>query len=91
MSEIDTALIYEILRSIQKSQSEIKATLVDHTRQFVRIREELNGLRSDDLRREVLQAQMDSRLQRIEAHRDLTDAYFECRNHCRVSARTVTH
>ncbi|CAM9503284.1 unnamed protein product, partial [Phaeothamnion confervicola] len=43
-------------------------------RQFIRVREELNGLRGDDIRREVLQAQMDHRLERIEKRLNLSDA-----------------
>lgn len=74
MSNIDNELIYEILKSIQTSQAEIKSALTDHSRQFIRIREELNGLRADDLRREALQAQMDIRLNRIEARLQIHDA-----------------
>jgi hypothetical protein len=54
--------------------SEVKATLADHSRQFIRVREDINDLRGDDLRRESLQAQMDVRLQRIENRLNLTDA-----------------
>jgi hypothetical protein len=38
------------------------------------IREEINNLRSDDLRRETVQAQMDLRLERIETRLNLHDA-----------------
>jgi hypothetical protein len=48
--------------------------LSDHTRQLIKVREDINSLRGDDLRRETLQAQMDTRLQRIETHLNLTDA-----------------
>ena len=74
MADIDAQLLYEILKSIQKTQGEIKTTLADHTRQLIRIREEINGLRSDDLRRENLQAQIDVRLDRIEARLEIHDA-----------------
>jgi hypothetical protein len=74
MAEITNELIYEILKSLQAGQTEIKATLSDHTHQLIRVREEINALRSDDLRRESLQAQMDTRLQRIENRLHLTDA-----------------
>lgn len=69
----DAAHIYAIAKSIQTTQGEVEATLVDHTRQVIRIREEINGLRPDDLRRENLQAQMDVRLDRIEARLDTHD------------------
>ena len=74
MPQITNELLYEILKSIQTGQAEIKATLADHTHQLIRVREKINALRSDDLRRESLQAQMDTRLQRIENRLNLTDA-----------------
>ena len=74
MTQISNEPIYEILKSIQAGQGEIKATLSDHTHQLIRVREEINALRSDDLRRESLQAQMDTRLQRIENRLNLADA-----------------
>lgn len=74
MVEVTNDLIYEILKSLQAGQADIKATQADHTRQLIRLREEVNGLRGDDLRRETLQAQMDSRLERIEIRLNLADA-----------------
>lgn len=74
MPQITNELIYEILKSLQAGQAEMKATLTDHTRQLIRVREEINALRGDDLRRESIQAQMDARLQRIENRLDLTEA-----------------
>jgi hypothetical protein len=38
------------------------------------LREDINNLRSDDLRRETMQVQMDMRPDRIEARLDLRDA-----------------
>jgi hypothetical protein len=38
------------------------------------IREDINNLRSDDLRRETVQVQMDLRLERIETRLNLHDA-----------------
>jgi hypothetical protein len=74
MSDITNELLYEVLKKIQTDIGEIKATLSDHTRQFIRLREDINNLRGDDLRRETLQAQMDTRLQRIENRLNLSDA-----------------
>jgi hypothetical protein len=71
---ITNELMLEILKQLQKDMADVKATLADHTRQFIRVREELNGLRGDDIRREVLQAQMDHRLERIEKRLNLSDA-----------------
>ena len=71
---VTNELIYEVLKQIQDRLVKVESTQTDHTRQLIRIREELNGLRGDDIRREVLQAQMDQRLQRIENRLNLTDA-----------------
>jgi hypothetical protein len=74
MTEITSQLIYEILRSIQTTLAEMKAGQADHTRQLLRIRDDINGLRGDDLRLESLQATMDARLERIERRLNLSDA-----------------
>jgi hypothetical protein len=71
---VTNELIYDVLKQLQADMAEVKATLADHTRQFIRVREDINTLRGDDLRRESLQAQMDVRLQRIETRLNLTDA-----------------
>ena len=71
---VTNELLYEVLKSIQAGQVEIKTTLADHTRQLLRIREDINALRGDDLRRETMQAQMDVRLERIETRLNLSDA-----------------
>ncbi len=72
--DVTNGLMFENLKQLQKDMVDVKATLADHTRQFIRVREELNGLRGDDIRREVLQAQMDHRLERIEKRLNLSDA-----------------
>ncbi|MGC2659932.1 MAG: hypothetical protein WA324_18395 [Bryobacteraceae bacterium] len=74
MSQIDDKLIYEILKKLQDGQARVLEILADHSRQFIRIREDINGLRGDDLRRETMQAQIDTRLDRIEARLNLSDA-----------------
>ena len=74
MTDVSNELLYSVLKSIQGSLAEIKATLLDNSRLFVRVREDINGLRGDDLRRESMQAQMDIRLERIEARLNLHDA-----------------
>jgi hypothetical protein len=74
MPQITNELIYEVLKQLQAWQDEINGMLSDHTRQLIRVREDINSLRCDDLRRETLQAQMDTRLQRIETRLNLTDA-----------------
>jgi hypothetical protein len=74
MAQITNEIIFEILKNLQAGVAEIKATLADHTHQLIRVREDINALRGDDLRRESLQAQMDTRLQRIENRLNRTDA-----------------
>ena len=74
MADVNNQLLYEILKTIQSGQVELKAALGDQPRQLIRIRKEINSLRGDDLRREALQAQMDVRLDRIEHRINLTDA-----------------
>ena len=71
---VTNELIYDVLKQVQADVAEVKGTLADHTRQFIRVREDINSLRGDDLRRESLQTQMDVRLQRIEKHLNLSDA-----------------
>ena len=72
--KVDNELIYEVLKKLQAGQAEMKATLGDVVTQVIRVREDISNLRSDDLRRERVQAQMDVRLERIEARLNLNDA-----------------
>ncbi len=74
MTQITNDIIYEILKKIQAEIGAVKQTQGDHTHHLLRLREEVNNLRSDDLRRENLQAQMDVRLERIETRLNLSDA-----------------
>lgn len=74
MPEVTNDLIYEILKRLQTDIGEVKKTLADHGHQLIRIREEINALRGDDLRRESMQAQMAHRLERIEKRLSLSDA-----------------
>ncbi|MDO9459800.1 MAG: hypothetical protein Q7N95_06750 [Alphaproteobacteria bacterium] len=75
MAEIITnELIYEILKQIQERLNRHELMLKDLQTGQIRIREELNGLRGDDIRREVMQARMDQRLERIENRLNLSDA-----------------
>ncbi len=78
---VTSELMFEVLKQIQERLARMESVLADHTRQFIRVREDINsvredinGLRGDDLRREAVQAKMDERLQRIENRLNLTDA-----------------
>lgn len=74
MAEVTNELLYEVLKKLQADMAEVKTTLGDHGRQLIRIREDINVLRGDDLRRESMQAHMDHRLERIEQRLQLADA-----------------
>ncbi len=71
---VTNELIYEVLKQIQEKLERHERILKDLQAGQFRVREELNGLRGDDIRREVLQAQMDHRLERIEKRLSLSDA-----------------
>lgn len=73
-TEITNELMYDILKQIQATLAEVKSAQREHSRQLIRVREDINALRGDDLRRETLQAQMDVRLERIETRLRLHDA-----------------
>jgi hypothetical protein len=47
---ITNELIYEVPKKIQGDLTEIKSTRADHSHQFIRVREDINGLRADGLR-----------------------------------------
>jgi hypothetical protein len=74
MTEITNELMYGVLKQIQTTLAEVKTTQLEHSRTLIRVREDINSLRGDDLRRETLQAQMDVRLERIETRLNLQDA-----------------
>ena len=74
MVEITLELMYEVLKKIQEGQARIIETQADHTRQLIRLREEIHNLRGDDLRQETMQIQIDTPLQRIETRLNLHDA-----------------
>lgn len=67
MTEITNELMYEVLKKIQADVASIKATVADHTRLLVRMRE-------DDLRLESMQSETQLRLDRIEERFTLRDA-----------------
>ena len=71
---VTNELIFDVLKQIQERLSRHEQMLKDLQAGQVRIREELNGLRGDDIRREIQQARMDQRLERIENRLNLSDA-----------------
>ena len=54
MPEATPELMYEILKKLPDAQTRIiEEPLADHAHQLLRLREDVNNLRSDDLRRET--------------------------------------
>ena len=74
MADDPQNLMLDHLRAIRNDLAVVKASQEDHTRQLIQIREDINRLRGDDLRRESVQLHMDQRLDRIEARLNLADA-----------------
>jgi hypothetical protein len=71
---VTNELIFEVLKQLQAGQARIIENQADHSRQIIQVRQDINNLRGDDLRRETMQAQMDTRLDRIETRLNLHDA-----------------
>jgi hypothetical protein len=44
---ITNELIYEVLKQIQERLARVESVLADHTRQFIRVREDINSVRED--------------------------------------------
>ena len=74
MADDPQNLILDHLRAIRSDLAAVKGAQEDHARQLIQIREDINRLRGDDLRRESVQLHMDQRLDRIEARLQLADA-----------------
>jgi hypothetical protein len=74
MTDNPQNLILDHLRAIRSELATVKAAQEDQTRQLIQIREDINRLRGDDLRRESVQLHMDQRLDRIETRLNLADA-----------------
>jgi hypothetical protein len=70
---ITNELIYEVLKKIQGDLTEIKGTLADHSHQFIRVREDINGLRADGLRQERTIATVQVDVERINTRLGLID------------------
>lgn len=64
----------EVLKNFQARVTCVESILAAHTRQLIRVHEDINGLHMDDLRRETMPEQMGIHRQRIEKHLNLTDA-----------------
>jgi hypothetical protein len=54
MTDITNDLMYGVLKQIQATLAEVKATQLEHSRTLIRVREDINSLRGDDLRRETV-------------------------------------
>lgn len=40
-------LLYEVMKQLQADLAEVKAVQTDHSRQFIRVREDIDSLRGD--------------------------------------------
>jgi septation ring formation regulator EzrA len=88
MIEPTNKLIYELLKSMQGEMAEMRATLADHSQQFINIRDQLHtmdgvigglhsqihDLKGDMLRLEKNQIAMKHDIERIKRRLDLVDA-----------------
>lgn len=70
---ITNELIYEVLKKLQTDVAQIKETQRDHSQQFIRLREDINGIRSDALRQERSVASMQTDIERINQRLGLID------------------
>ena len=48
MAEVTLDLMYEVLKKLQDGQARIIETQADPSRQLLKLREDINNLRSDD-------------------------------------------
>jgi hypothetical protein len=71
---VTNELIYEILKHLQADMAVVKMTLADHSRQFVELRKQINGLQGEVIRLEERIVGVDTRLDRIEARLNLVEA-----------------
>jgi len=74
MTEDIDNLVLEQLRAIRGDLGEIKETLTDHTRQLLRVREDIHNVQGDVLRHDDRFARLELRLDRIEKRLGLIDA-----------------
>ena len=71
---VTNELLYEVLKQLQAGQVDMKASLTDHTRQFIGLREQLHTMEGNFLRQERLMATLENRIERIETRLGLSEA-----------------
>jgi hypothetical protein len=74
MTEELENLVLEQLRAVRGDLGQIKDTLADHSRQFIRVRADIHDLQGDILRHDENFARLELRLDRIEKRLGLIDA-----------------
>jgi len=67
-------MIYELAKDVQSKVNQIEQSVRDLVQGQLRIRKDINELRSDIIRYDKSFAQIDVRLDRIEKRLDLVDA-----------------
>jgi len=71
--KVSNELIYEILKDMQKRHDKHDRNFKDLQESVVRVREDINGLRGDFLRQERWQAELETRIDRIETRLEISD------------------
>jgi hypothetical protein len=74
MAEIDSILVYEVLKAIQRATSELKAGLSELKQEANAIRGHLISMQQDIHNIYVVLVRHETRLDRIERRLELTDA-----------------
>lgn len=67
-------LVLEQLRAVRGDLGQIKETLADHSRQFIRVRSDIHELKGDLLRHDENFARVELRLEHIEKRLGLIEA-----------------
>lgn len=72
--KVTNELLYEILKNVQADLAVVKATQSDHSRQFIDLRKQINGVQAELIRLEERIVGVETRLERIETRLDLVEA-----------------
>jgi hypothetical protein len=73
---VTNELIYDLLKQLQADVAEVKATLADHARQFIRMREDINALRRNDVSGESMQARTDCAAPKIDEELNSESGFY---------------
>lgn len=71
---VTSELIYEVLKQVREDVAHIRRRVEEHDEQFIRLREDIHGLRGDTLRQERTIAAVQVDIERINKRLGLKDA-----------------